>query len=858
MEESPPGPPVPPKDPGYQSSMDGSRPPTAQSGSKRKREAQDDNLYDDLRNGRLQVPDPDGHTPKRSRSARGVQSDGDVSTDETPMQQRNLRRKNGIRNLSNLNLRHAASLGNLPQRQTSPARGSKFQEGSLNDKPSEKPPSVFTRVQRTDSDNLMQVDQLMEDYHEGMPMSAESVAATLEYEDATRDQRVAEITASREKKEEGSGIFRFGKSFAASFNPVTVWNKLWAEQKAELTRKAQEEAERKRRKAEAEARYAQLKSAGQLGLKPVGLATPHDSAVTLNGGSTYREHQRTASNGSVVRSSYDDMASQEGSEMPDSEVKQLRSSKSRLHLRRPSLQSLRGGLKRIGSVSNLVGGTNRGSSSSVSPTKADVEGSALRKSHSRFDLKKQNRLSKRVSDLEMKLSRARSELQDALDQASPAPQLGNKYQRFTPSSTLRRPKFVPGALPTLPSERVLFPEQLGFRGDEEERAAQRMPRKALDLSTAFDDIDDEDEDMEDTPREKSQARGVFEASSKATSDPHPDNHHESNITSELTELTSDVEHTNDMDQNTTAEQTMESKQHVANPDLDKKLKALNDNVNIAKKSKSKKRPSKTFNDKAYRPSAGSEDDDDFEERELASKQPKKKRKSTGKTETSPQNKRGKQKSPRGKAATKVAKPRFSPDETERSDLPQVTTSDQTTNDVAMAGAEGSEDELARIASVRSSLTSEDQLEPLYEEEEETTTTTTTIPVKDAPSKPTAKATPARYMHTATRSRSNSPHKRNGSVQAATEEKMMMRAANAAQLKRTSHSRSPPSGNGYSKVEITNEVVKVVPGRGDVPNLPKGANGSFESLPDAEVEVQVVSKEKRGSKDENYEWPDDVF
>ncbi|KAF2161227.1 hypothetical protein M409DRAFT_28266 [Zasmidium cellare ATCC 36951] len=859
MEESPPRPPVPPKDPGYQyqSSMDGSRPPTAQSGSKRKREAQDDTLYE-LRNGRLEVPDSDGHTPKRSRSARGVQSDGDVSTDETPMQQRNLRRKKGIRNLSNLNLRHAASLGNLPQRQTSPARESRFQEGSLNDKPSEKPPSVFTRFERSESGNLIQVDQLMEDYHDGMPMSADSVAATLEYENATRDQRVAEITASRQKKEEGSGIFRFGRSLAATFNPVSVWNKLWAEQKEELSRKAQEEAERKARKAEAEARYAQLKSTGQLGLKPVGVATPHDSAVTLNGGSTYREHQRNVSNGSVVRTSYDDIASQEGSEMPDSDVKQLRSSKSRLHLRRPSLQSLRGGLKRIGSVTNLVGATNRDSSSSVSPAKADIEGSALRKSHSKFDLKKQNRLSKRVSDLEVKLQKARGELEEALVQASPMPQLGNKYQRFTPSSTIRRPKFVPGALPTLPSERVLFPEQLGFRGDEEERVTQRMPRKALDLSTAFDDIDDEDEDMEDTPREKSHpARGVYEASSKATSDPYAgDQHDEPNMTSELTELTSEVEHTNGADPMTTAggsaETTTEPTQHVANPDLDKKLKALNDNIKITKKSKSKKRSSKSFNDRTYRPSAGSEDDDDIDEQGTAAK---KKRKSTGKTDTSPQNKRGKQKSPRGKAAVKKTQTRFSPDETERNDLPTATSYDQN-NDVVMAGAEGSEDELAQIPSVRSSITSEDQLEPVYEEEEEMTTTTTTIPVKDVPSKPTAKATPARYMHTATRSRSNSPHKRNGPVKAATEEKMMMRAANAAQLKRTSRSRSPPPVNGYSKVEITNDVVKVVPGKGDVPNLPKGANGSFESLP--EVEVEVVSKEKRSSKDDNYEWPDDVF
>lgn len=843
MEESPPGPPVPPKDPGYQSSMDGSRPPTAQSGSKRKRESQDDTLYE-LRNGYLQVPDSDGHTLKRSRSARGVQSDGDVSNDETPMQQRNLRRKNGIRNLSNLNLRHAASLGNLPPRQASPARESRFQEGSLNDKPSEEPPSVFTRVRRTDSGNLLQVDQLMEDYHDDMPMSAESITATLEYEKATRDQRVAEITALRQEKEENTGFFRFGKSLAASFNPVSVWNRLWAEQKNELARKEREEAERKARKAEVEARYAQLKSNGQLGLKRVGLATPHDSAVTLNGGLTYPEHQRNTSHGSVVRTSYDEIASHEGSEVPDSEAKQLRSSKSRLHLRRPSLQSLRGGLKRIGSVTNLVGATNRDSSSSLSPSKTDLEGSALRTSHSKFDLKKQNRLSKRVSDLESKLQKARGELEEALVQASPMPQLGNKYQRFTPSGTTRRPKFVPGALPTLPSERVLFPEQLGFRGDEEIRATRRMSHNAIDLNTAFDDIYD-DEDVEETPRDKSHGtRNVYEASSKPASDQQD----ESNKATDMTEATSDLTQTNNMDPDT-------SNQQAANPDLDKKLKALDKNVKAAKKSKPKKRPPHT-KDETYRPGAESDDETELEK---TTTQPKKKRKSAGKSEASPDSKRGKQKSPRGKAVVNNTQARFSPDETERHDLPMADPANRTTDDVRMADAEGSEDELARIASVRSSLGSEDQLEPVPEEEETTTTTTTTIPVKDAPSKPTAKATPARYMHTAVRSRSNSPHKRNGPVHAAAEEKILTRAANMAQLKRTSHSRSPPPANGYTNVEITtNEVVKLVPGKGDVPKLPKGANGSFESLPDADVDVEVVSKANRGSKSKDFQWPDDVF
>ena len=183
----------------------------------------------------------------------------------------------------------------------------------------------------------------------------------------------------------------------------------------------------------------------------------------------------------------------------------IRSIRSRL-FKRPSLASLRPDLKGISSDYNLAASASatRESSSSVSPVKTDFESSALKRSVSKIDLKKQNKLSKRVSDLELKLQHARRELDTALIQASPMPKLGNKYERYTPNSTWKRSKFVPGMLPSLPSERLLDPAQLvAFEMDGEDTVSKTQaraqaaadlegqPRKALDLLNVEMSEDDE-------------------------------------------------------------------------------------------------------------------------------------------------------------------------------------------------------------------------------------------------------------------------------------------------------------------------------------------------------------------------------
>ncbi|KAI6786631.1 hypothetical protein KC332_g18915, partial [Hortaea werneckii] len=438
-------PPVPPKDTPHKGSMDGEwhGPPSS---SKRKRATYDETIYD-LRNGRLEPaePDPDAHTPKRTRSNE-QRTDGS-SAEEAAAGQRSLRRKKKVNNLSHLSLRQAAQ-----QQKLSPSKNSKFQEGSLTDKPSVKPPSAFTRIMREDSGSFPQVDELMEDYDRDLPM--DSVESAVDQEKVLMPQRVEHIAAhhpDRRGEHNSGGLFKFGKKMAASFHPVNLWNKLWNETKEELTKQNMEEAELKRRqKEEAEAAYAQMKASGMLPGKRVGpvldprlsmtTPTPRDSGVAMPD----NEHSYQPSGGSQFLSlpDIDFAAGASPNEMADVGQKVKGGTlRGRFNFKRPSMADLKSGIKRVRSdlnmnhaaTSNDVAG--RDSESSMSPTKPEPGhpgSSMLKKSASRYDIKKQNRLSKRVSDLESKLRVAREELNEALVEASPMPKLGNRYERFTP------------------------------------------------------------------------------------------------------------------------------------------------------------------------------------------------------------------------------------------------------------------------------------------------------------------------------------------------------------------------------------------------------------------------------------------
>jgi hypothetical protein len=256
--------------------------------------------------------------------------------------------------------------------------------------------------------------------------------------------------------------------------------------------------------------------------------------------------------------------------------------------------------------------------------------------------------------------------------------------------------------------------------------------------------------------------------------------------------------------------------------LDAKLKALDEaqdrDTAPTKISKSKKRKSGgQAKDALFKPTQETEDDDEFAET------PRKKRKSGGGVSSSPQGKRSSvtatSNSPSSKKTTNgTAKKAKS--KSKKQPIPEpVSETEQYGEDEPAPGTND-----AYEAPARTSLDSQGiPLEPVYEEEEEIAI----VPLKGDPVKPSAKATPARYGRLGGRSRSGSPHKRAGSVQAGPEETMITRAAEVAQERR--------SEDGGSATRSVGVVAK---------------------------EAKVMVKKRKGGAQAGqtgeFEWPEDVF
>ena len=813
MEQQSSPPAVPPKDAEYFPSMDAgpsSRAPA--SGSKRKREP----ASEDCEGPEGRKPDAGRHTPKRLCSP-ARPSEADLSDENTPTRSQNLRRKKGSRNLSNLNLRHAADKQNHKSIAAVKSRESKFQEGSLTDKPSQQPPTEFTQRAPTEGANGEHtLEELIADYHGGMSEHEEPVARTLEREMAGGPQRVAALDTSAATQSEGGGLFRFGAKLASRFPGVGLWNKLWTEPKEENTGQDYEETLRKAKlKSEAEAKYAEMKGQGHFRslsvTNPFGsvrsrnaIHTPHDSFVELSGTQPRRLSAIAPGNlgpsvdAGHVRYSTDTAATNQTSG----------TTKSRLILKRPSLMGIKSDLKRARSDFNLVAAnSNRDSSSSISPLKAAGHDSALKVSPSKHDLKKQSKLSKRVSDLEGKLQQARRELDEALVEASPMPKFGSRFERYTPNATTRKAKFIPGKLQSLPSERVLMAQQLNSVDSEEE---ELNPTTASGVESAA-GVDDGEVNMDNNTLLLAH-----------DSQQHPT--HDGNS------LHNDTEHNTDEDVHPGAEQE-------SNSDISVGRSRESSEEIEEKSSKPKKRKSMAKDDdKIYMPDAGTDD-----EVEVPQGGPKKKRKSQG----------GKS-NPAKKRSSRAAVQSVPSAETtgDRHSTPSNLESSHAVDAICAAASLDTAHEHGMTEEAGSGDTSEDrhrslqsvahELEPLVEVEEEITITTTTVSVglSDEPSKPTATATPASRVRLPPRSRSVSPSKR-CQVHPGVEAQLMAQAAGAAKGHRArlaNRSVSPERHDGFTTVG-DEESVSVRPGARGVPDLPTGAT----------METNA-----------GFKWPDDVF
>ncbi|KAL3427552.1 hypothetical protein PVAG01_01061 [Phlyctema vagabunda] len=344
------------------------------------------------------------------------------------------------------------------------ARFSRFIEGSMNDRVSRKPPADYTGND----------EELRETYDKCHTMNhkrSKSKKFTYHPNHSTTQSSTAQSTTTDASRQ--SSIFRFGKSLAATFNP-TNW-KIWSKEAEEESVFTDEQAKLRERQEKATRIYQELKSTGyfqdgahsgvlQRGVVPAAIevqeelarsanSTKHDSGIAL--GSDQKVQRRSSSVGlprTRERIPLDEPSMSkaekrmgrvfqdheglprdaQGATTPKSVPRSARISETSS---RKSFQFSRH------SIRNIKKSFDR---SSIAPEVALSDNGSLQRVPSRKDLQRQQKLVKKVSDLESKLEAARRQLSEVL--AEPVP---------TQPIFKGRSRFVPGALATLPSERLL-------------------------------------------------------------------------------------------------------------------------------------------------------------------------------------------------------------------------------------------------------------------------------------------------------------------------------------------------------------------------------------------------------------------
>lgn len=350
-------------------------------------------------------------------------------------------------------------------------RPSRFVEGSMNDKVSQRPPSLYIRE-----------EEAMEHY-----TGADMEDVDMDYDAAIESNKP-------------SGMFRFGKAIANAFNSSNVWqgfNGIWKEKEKENRAKPEKDA----LKAKAELKYAELKKSGYKGTQnaPARPEIQEVPAVKYEDTDDFRRSSFRDSGVDVdgYRSSLDRKDSDQfivsieklmpppavtagrRSASPFSDASAGRRSSIRFH--KPSLE----GLKRVKSQIHLPSIKKHAEDGPSVPSieTADVAGPALRSEASKKDIANQYKLSKKVSDLENKLEIARRQLELSIQEAPAIPDL---------PARIGRKRFVPGALASLPSERLLTPQTR--RNDSAANRSNGQAANAVDVYSATTSTSDKGEE----------------------------------------------------------------------------------------------------------------------------------------------------------------------------------------------------------------------------------------------------------------------------------------------------------------------------------------------------------------------------
>lgn len=327
------------------------------------------------------------------------------------------------------------------RRPRSQARPSRFVEGSMNDRASQQPPPDYLDRE----EELVREKFDLEQGEQTHPRATKSRVAS-RHGNSVSDTS----TEASETSRASTSIFRFGRSLAASFNPSN-W-KIWSKQPQQSDQETTEQKILRERRERAEQAYQELKSAGHF---------RGHSTVTSPGVHKQKERMRSRSKNASLpvmgNSPTEDSQPRRG--LLEDEMKKGRTSRPP----RFPYSALSGSTASILSPTNdpfndspFTNQPNGYGARSVSGAQAKRDFSdrseaqeferhkPLRRLPSRKELEKQQKLVKRVSNLEAKLDLARRELARTIRQQC-------SVQIDQPDVI----NFTSGAVASLPSEQVL-------------------------------------------------------------------------------------------------------------------------------------------------------------------------------------------------------------------------------------------------------------------------------------------------------------------------------------------------------------------------------------------------------------------
>lgn len=361
-------------------------------------------------------------------------------------------------------------------------RPSKFFEGSMNDRVSNRPPSLYTRE-----------DDSMEHYGSHSQKSGPT-------------HRVLDMDGGDTFNDAGietnkpSGMYRFGRAIVNAFKPVAVWRGFNATRDERERQTHLEKSIMEERRDKAEKAYAELKKNNFKGLQTslnngrdmespainvthkVQSVSHRDSGIDMNEfrplAAQLQDDQESRAKAQLMPLPQVTDIGRSKSSVPEAIAVRISS----MQFRKPSFQNL----KKAKSHIQLPSAKRHTTLAAWDPSikLEDAAGTvaldqSLRKQPSRKDIAKQQKLSKRVSDLESQLEIARRNLKLSMNDPEACSEMVS-HKRSKP--------FKPGALPSLPSESILNAQNSGSKANTRSSLATFSERQ-VKIKSEDNDLD---------------------------------------------------------------------------------------------------------------------------------------------------------------------------------------------------------------------------------------------------------------------------------------------------------------------------------------------------------------------------------